>query len=120
MKKIIYILFICIIPNLGFGQTLLNTVKQTVESRLTIITNTWETARYIPNSFKITDVDESNPKKLVINGTIDYKSDNCGAVNTTIVVTIKKILDSIEVTETCINIPYCAYKVEYSRERKCW
>ena len=120
MKKLFLFAAFLTLSNICFGQSALTIVKSAVESRLEQISKNWSTSKYISGSFKVTESDESNANRLTLYGTIDYQSDNCGKVHTTITVTIKRILDSFEITQTCISIPYCAVGLEYDRVKKCW
>ncbi len=102
------------------AQSKLSLIKYAIENKMVVISRQWQTATYNPGSLKVTEVNEDDPKKLIVYGTISYTSENCGSVTTKIEVTLKQILDDIELTKTCISIPYCAWKAEYNREWKCY
>ena len=120
MKKLFLFVAFVTFSNACFCQSALDIVKAAVENRMEQISKNWSTSKYTSGSFKVTESNESSANQLILYGTVDYQSDNCGRVHTTVTVTIKRILDSFEITQLCISIPYCALGLEYDRERKCW
>ncbi len=124
LKRIVIfssILFFSFIGNLE--AQIASYVKEKVRIEAKRVITQWETCHFKGN-VRISDKNEytANGKDyIVVEGTVDYYSDNCGSVTARYNAKFKIIWDELECIRICVNMPYCLMEdviLNYDKECK--